>query len=274
MKILVREEINNMSLPNVLHFLHREDEEYGTCIDQYRAKSTAAKIIFLLMHLLPGFVAYLLLYYEHDNIVRLTGLSSENAQYLCLIVITFSWYIILPIALLRLLDKLTFRGCIRFLSLDKVDWQGLLVLLIILIPFTILSIPYMRYVYLPLRAFLETIPAFQTPEYSIFQENKIHAFAPFQLALLFVGNFLGEELYFRGYLLKKIGFLGNYAWFANSVLFTFYHIWQAPLAWPSVGLFLIFGLMMQLRKNLYVLIVLHIFLNIVWFSWVLALVRG
>jgi membrane protease YdiL (CAAX protease family) len=29
---------------------------------------------------------------------------------------------------------------------------------------------------------------------------------------LFIGNFLGEELYFRGYLMKKIAFLGNSAW--------------------------------------------------------------
>ena len=48
------------------------------------------------------------------------------------------------------------------------------------------------------------------------------------MGIFFVGNFLGEELYFRGYLMKKTAFLGGWNWVFNSVAFSLYHLWQAP----------------------------------------------
>ena len=40
-----------------------------------------------------------------------------------------------------------------------------------------------------------------------------------------------------------------------------YHLWQIPQTWPLIGLMLAFGLLMNLRKDLYVLIVFHVFVN-------------
>ena len=83
---------------------------------------------------------------------------------------------------------------------------------------------------------------------------------------LFIGNFLGEELYFRGYLMKKSSFLGRANWFVNPLLFALYHLWQIPQTWPLIGLVLAFGLLMRMRKDLYVLVAFHLFVNM-WLTY-------
>nr|WP_299339761.1 CPBP family intramembrane glutamic endopeptidase [Allomuricauda sp.] len=101
------------------------------------------------------------------------------------------------------------------------------------------------------------------PEYSIFHNYEtIYSFAPWQLALLFIGNFLGEEVYFRGYLMKKSAFLGMHNWWVHSVLFTIYHFWQIPMTYALGAISLSFGLLMHWRKNLFELILLHVLINL------------
>jgi len=77
-------------------------------------------------------------------------------------------------------------------------------------------------------------PPLSHPAWSIFggDPSGLYAFPPFALLLLFIGNFLGEELYFRGYLMKKSSFLGRANWFINPFLFALYHLWQIPMTWP------------------------------------------
>lgn len=57
------------------------------------------------------------------------------------------------------------------------------------------------------------------------------------LALLFVLNVVAapivEELYFRGYLLPRLAWLGNRAPAVNLALFTLYHLWQ-PWLYPTL----------------------------------------
>jgi membrane protease YdiL (CAAX protease family) len=112
------------------------------------------------------------------------------------------------------------------------------------------------------------VPLFRIPSYSIFQDTSenIYSFPPVALLFLGVGNFLGEELYFRGYLMKKSAFLGKMNWIVNSVLFALYHLWQVQQTWPMIGLALPFGLLMALRKDLYVLIAFHFFANM-WMAF-------
>ena len=66
--------------------------------------------------------------------------------------------------------------------------------------------------------------------------------------------------------MKKIAFLGNAAWTVNSILFAIYHFWQIPQTWPLLGLVLAIGLLMQLRKDLYVLVAFHLFINM-WLTY-------
>lgn len=62
--------------------------------------------------------------------------------------------------------------------------------------------------------------------------------------MLFIGNFVGEEVYYRGSLMKKTSFLRRANWFVNLLLFAHYHLWQIPFTWPSIGLVFAFGLLM------------------------------
>lgn len=250
----------------LFNFFNREDKEYDDFCSKHQAKSLSAKVFYLFFHLLPGILAYVVLNIQPVNefLLTVTGWSNPNFQYIMLIFVTFGWHMLLPLIVLRFADKLSIKESIAFLGLNRIDWKGLLLVLpVIIVVFTIISIPYMAHVNPVLKAWVEAVPALRIPEYSLFLSG-LYDFPPLMLLFLFIGNFLGEEVYFRGYLMKKTAFLGKYNWLITSVLFAIYHFWQAPQTWPYVGLVGVFGLTMIWRKNLYVLIVLHVFLNLGW----------
>jgi membrane protease YdiL (CAAX protease family) len=60
---------------------------------------------------------------------------------------------------------------------------------------------------------------------------------PFVLVYFFIGlvfNILGEEIYYRGYLLPRMrGAFGRWDWIANGVLFTLKHVYQRWL-YPGI----------------------------------------
>lgn len=176
---------------------------------------------------------------------------------------------VFPVLLLRFKDELSWKETWEFLGLNRVDLRGLcFVLPAYCALFALAALPYMQWIWNPLEKWLQSVPAFHMPEYTIFKGGPegLYSFPPIALLFLFIGNFLGEELYFRGYLMKKIGFLGNAAWIVNSILFAIYHFWQIPQTWPLLGLVLAMGLLMQLRKDLYVLVGFHLFINM-WLTY-------
>ena len=118
--------------------------------------------------------------------------------------------------------------------------------------FALVSLPYVRYVAPVIENWTKAVPPFGIPSYSIFQDTpeNIYSFPPVAPLFLGIGNFLGEELYFRGYLMNKSAFLGKMNGIVNSVLFALYHLWQAEQTWPMIGLVLAFGLLIALRKDL------------------------
>lgn len=248
-------------------FFVREDAIYDRYASTYQAKSPRAKLIYLALYLVPGLLGYVLLNVGpvFRGLVELTKLSPKNLQVTGFIIITFGWHMFTPFLILRYADKLTLRQSVAFLGLNRVDWRGLfLVLPAFCAVFALLSAPYMTFVWKPLQIWLQSVPAFRIPTYSIFY--KPYDISPFALVFIFIGNYVGEELYFRAYLMKKTAFLGRANWVANSVLFALYHIWQIPQTWPLIGLVLAFGLLMTLRKDLYVLIAFHLFVNM-WLTY-------
>jgi len=223
------------------------------------------------MHLMPGIIGWALINVNsvYEAQLRLTGLSGRALQYAWLIVIAFGWHLITPVLLLRFNDKLTWKQSLEFLGLNRLDLRGLFIVLPVYCAlFALAALPYMQWIWHPLQKWLQSVPAFRMPDYTIFKggPNGLYSFPPIALVFLFIGNFLGEELYFRAYLMKKIAFLGNNAWIVNSVLFALYHLWQIPQTWPLVGLVLTIGLLMQLRKDLYVLVAFHLFINM-WLTY-------
>jgi uncharacterized protein len=252
-------------------FFVRGDPTYDRYAAAFQARSSSAKFFYLLMYLLPGILVYVAInvgsVYRAE--LRYTGVSGKSLQFGWVMFITFGWHMLTPFLFLRLADKLTFRQSLEFLGLNRIDLRGfLMVLPLYCTGFAIVALPYMHFLWNPISAWLESVPAFRIPAYSIFQggPDGLYSFPPVALLFLFIGNFLGEELYFRGYLLKKTDFLGKAVWIVNSVLFALYHLWQVPQTWPLLGLALAFGLLMWIRKDLYLLIAFHLFVNM-WLAF-------
>jgi len=252
-------------------FLVREDAVYDQYESAFQAKTTLAKVLYLFLYLFPGIAAFVCI--NIGPIFRaqmsLTGLSARYVQYVWVLLITFGWHMFVPLLGLKFGDHLSFREVFAFLGLNRVDWRGLLLVLPIYFGFfALVSLPYVKFVAPVIEGWTKSVPIFQIPSYSIFQDTpeNMYSFPPLALLFLGVGNYLGEELYFRGYLMKKSAFLGNLNWVANSVLFALYHLWQVQQTWPMIGLVLAFGLLMALRKDLYVLIAFHFLVNM-WLTF-------
>ena len=249
-------------------FFVRDDAEYDYYSENYQAKTVAQKTFYLFMYFFPGILAYVLINQKpvFDWMLQQTGLNGSQYQYILFISVTFGIHIILPFLVLMFADKLSFKETLAFLSLNKFDWKGAFVIApIFLIAFVLLSYPYFIFIARPLRHLIDLVPAFVIPEHSIFTSyEKMFGFSAIQIFFMLVGNHIGEELYFRGYLLKKTAFLGNFNWILNGVFFSLYHIWQIPQTWPLFGLNILFGLLMVWRKNTYVLTIFHFLTNYGW----------
>lgn len=250
-------------------FLSREDAEYDAFVHRYQARTLAAKAAYLGLHLLPGVLLYVLINCPpvHAAVLRAGGISDRSLQGWSVIAVLLGRHLITPFVVLRWADKLSFRESVAFLSLRRFDGKGFFVVLpIVFAVFTVVSIPYMQYVFPALSDWIARVPGLNPPEYSIYRDpTKVYGlFSVWIVALALVGNFLGEEVYFRGYLLKKVGFLGPWAWVVNSFLFAIYHMWQAPTTWALVGPAFVFGLLMKWRKNTWPLIAFHFLINVVW----------
>jgi hypothetical protein len=249
----------------------REDATYDQYEADYQAKTVSAKVIYLFLYLLPGVLAFVCINLEPVFRAQMafTGLSARYLQYVWVLLITFGWHMSVPFLVLRLNDKLSFRETLRFLGLNRIDLPGLLLVLpVYFLLFVLISLPYIRFVAPVIENWTKTVSFFRIPSYSIFQDTpeNMYSFPPVALVVLGIGNFLGEELYFRGYLMKKSAFLGKMNWVVNSTLFALYHLWQVQQTWPLVGLVLAFGLLMALRKDLYVLIAFHLLANM-WLAF-------
>jgi uncharacterized protein len=224
----------------VFRLLVRDDPEYQAFVDQYQARALGQKVFYLFMHVLPGVLAYVVINVPpvYHAALRVTGLSAYMLQGSCLLAVIFIWHSIVPLLALRWVDKLSFRESLAFLGLRRFDVKGFLVVTpIVFIAFCLFSLPYMKYLFPTLTDWVAAIPGLNPPAYSIFRDpSTVYQYFPaWFLVVALIGNFLCEELYFHGYLMKKIGFLGSWAWVVNSVLFDLYHVWQAPTTWALLG---------------------------------------
>ncbi len=98
------------------------------------------------------------------------------------------------------------------------------------------------------------------------------------LAAYFVLNgFIGpivEELYFRGYLLPRMEWMGRWAPLVNVSLFSLYHFWSP---WQIVGRIIGFGptvYAVRWKENVYLGMVVHCTLNTLGVTLVAGLILG
>lgn len=248
-------------------FFVRSDPEYVAFLRTYQAQSGKQIAFYLLFAILPGFVVYLLIYPLRSSLMAATGLSSHDVQFLVLALMASGWHIFFPLLMLKYGDKMNWREVFAYLGFRKDSVKGfLLVLPAIILLFTLLSLPYMKWVFPPISSFLDRIPALHMGDWHIYHQGYYDF--PWPLLLIgVIGNFIGEEMYFRGFLLKKIGKL-PLDWLILSVLFQLYHMWQAPVNWAFIPLAVVIPceLLVKLRKNVYGAILFHVFVNVGWGS--------
>ncbi|MEY4540478.1 MAG: hypothetical protein RLZZ306_2235 [Bacteroidota bacterium] len=243
-----------------------ENPTYDRYAKDFQAKTPISRVLYIFAYLLPGVVAYILVNIEpvHRFLSDLLGLKGYTFQYYMFVVFTLFWHMAFPIFMLRKYEKLNWVEVSEFLSLNRFSFKEIFVVAPIAFALSVVvSLPYMMSLYEPFQSWLNSVSGFKIPSHSIFGSYEAFYGAPvFLMALMLIGNFVGEEIYFRGYLMKKTAFLGRYNWLVNSVLFCLYHLWQIPQTWPLIVPCLFFGLVMQLRKNLYTLIMFHLLFNL------------
>ena len=97
------------------------------------------------------------------------------------------------------------------------------------------------------------------------------------VAFLVINGFVGpivEELYFRGYLLPRMEYLGRWAPLVNVTLFSLYHFWSP---WQIVARILGFGptvYAVRWKRNVYLGMVVHCGLNSIAVLLVASMVAG
>ena len=166
-------------------FFVRDDPSYEHYAETYQARTPAAKAFYLFMHFLPGIFAVVTLNIRPVFVTLrdLSGLDDRMFQYVMFIVVTYGWHTLMPVVVLMRGDKLSFRQTMAYLSLDRVDWKGLLLVLpAIFVPYTIVSIPWFRWVKPAMTETLESFPALQLPAWSLFRDGGgLYDFPPFML---------------------------------------------------------------------------------------------
>ncbi|WP_234414268.1 CPBP family intramembrane glutamic endopeptidase [Paenibacillus sp. CAA11] len=255
-------------------FVNLEDRQYEHFLRKYEARGWKQLMFYLLLALLPGVLTYILIYHLREPLMELTGLSSHNMQFIILALMASGWHILFPLAMLRYADKLTFKESLRYLGFARLDLKGLLVVFpALVILFTLISLPYMKYVFPPLSGWLDSLPFFHMGEWHIWRLG-YYDFPWYLLVIGLIGNFIGEEIYFRGYLLRKVGSL-KLDWLVIAILFQIYHMWQAPQNWAFIPLapFIPEEIWIKLRKNIYGSILFHVFINFVW-GWITVQLVG
>ena len=86
----------------------------------------------------------------------------------------------------------------------------------------------------------------------------------FLLAVLVDGLIIPivEELYFRGYLLPRMSYLGNWAPVINGAFFGLYHFWQPHNLMAIVAVGIALSYVVWKTKNVYIGIIVHCTLNL------------
>jgi membrane protease YdiL (CAAX protease family) len=95
------------------------------------------------------------------------------------------------------------------------------------------------------------------------------------IAVYFIGwffNIFGEEFWFRGYMLPRheLAF-GKFGWLVNGLMFTLNHLWQPWILIAILPGSLLLAYIVQSRRNTWISIIQHGFVNI---GLLFLLIRG
>ena len=132
-------------------------------------------------------------------------------------------------AFARLLDGLGQREVMRLTGLARFD--AIAVLLAIPTWLAVLAVSSLVDHQEPLRALVERVDWLRLPPWHFQQVDGFTQLAPVLGGFALVANVVCEEMWFRGYLQDKLRFLGPLSWVVAGLLFTLYHVFEAPIAY-------------------------------------------
>ncbi|MDX2059833.1 MAG: CPBP family intramembrane glutamic endopeptidase [Gemmatimonadales bacterium] len=259
-------------IARVQRFLVRPDPSYDAWVASHQSRTRRAQWVVVGLHLLPGLFGLVSVKLLVPWLHAATSVGHHWLQLVTLGTMAIGWELAMPFVWLRR-DGLSFRQSLDFLGFRSIDLKGLLIVgPLLLLALTVLGGPYLLWGYEPVRAWLDRWAPIHMPPWHILYYG-YYNFPALPLAIVVIGNFLGEEVYFRGYLLKRLGFLGPRAWLASNFLFLSYHLWQAPVNWAYLPIFFLipFGQAMSWRKSIWVPVAIHVALNLGVVEWLLSM---
>ena len=211
------------------------------------------------LHLVPGLLAYALLRTAREPTQQALGITSAEAQIGVIMTGLMLFLGAATFAFARLLDGLGPRAVLRLTGLVRFDWVALLVAVAIWL--LVLAISSILDYEDDLRALVETVDWLALPPWHFQRTDGFTELAPALGGFALVANVVCEELWFRGYLQDKVAFLGRLSWIPAGLLFTLYHVFEAPVAYPGVLGGLALAALWALRRDLWSCVLLHALLN-------------
>ena len=225
--------------------------------------SARSHALILGLHVLPGLIFTMVLFTVVPAI-RNRGIDLFLAQIGFVTVFLLGLELVIANTYCRVIEGRSLWTALRRSGAINVDWRALIYAL----AWAAMSVAVMK-VYLWLAApYIEKfheIPLLKLPDWH-FQNLEMPDYpGPLKgllLALMLASNVFAEEIYFRGFLLERLKFLGKFAFLVNGVLFIGYHVFQIPIAYPLIPFGILLSGYYVIFRNVWGSMLIHLILNL------------
>ena len=222
-----------------------------------------SRALILGLHLLPGLIFTLILF----TVIPLIRDANINL-FLTQIGLVTIFLLGLEMVIAHVYCvKLENRSLWRALSESgavKLDWRALGAA----VAWAVMAVAVMKAYLFFATPYIEAfhrIPELKLPEWH-FQNQELPAMSgPLQgvlLAFMLGTNVFAEEVYFRGFLLERMKFLGKAAFVVNGLLFIAYHTFQIPVAYPLLPFGLLLSGYYVCFRTVWGSMLIHLILNL------------
>jgi membrane protease YdiL (CAAX protease family) len=225
----------------------------------WQPRSATARAFVVALHLAPGVLAYVLLRTVREPLQDLLGLTSAEAQIGAIMTGVMLLMAAATFACARLVDGLGARRTLHATGVTRFD--SVAIVLAVAIWLAVIAASSLLGYEHDIRAIVERVDWLALPPWHFQRIDGFTELAPLVAGFALVANVMCEELWFRGYLQDKLVFLGPLSWVGGGLLFTLYHVFEAPVAYPGVLGGLALAGLWAARRDLWSCVLLHALLN-------------
>jgi uncharacterized protein len=221
-------------------------------------RSPGGRVGVVALHLAPGVLAYVVLRVAREPLGEALDVGDAEAQAVALtgvMVLMGAGALLLP----SLAHGLGVRRALRTVGVTRLDRASLVAAVAVWL--AVAAVSAVAGYEDDLRRLIEGVSWLSLPEWHL-RRRGLEALPPLLGAVALGTNLLGEELWFRGYLQDRLRFLGPLWWLAAGVLFTLYHVFQAPVTYPAFVAPVSIAALYALRHDLWSCVLLHALLQV------------